>query len=172
MVDHERAVAELLAAIGEVPAARWAEPPATDRWSAAEVVRHLELTYLHLGREQRGEVTSRVLPRPWRAWLLRRLILPRLLAGAPLPRGVRAPREVRPDGATSSPAAATAALVQAVREWAGAMATQASDQGARATHPFFGKLPLLTMLRFTTLHTRHHCRQLQRAGAGLPLHDA
>ncbi len=172
MAAHDAAVAELLGAIREVPEARWAEPPEAGKWSAAEVALHLVLTYQHLTREQLGEATLRVLPRPWRAWMLRQFVLPRLLAGAALPRGVRAPREVRPAGTLPSPDAAVASIDDEVRAWVGAMTRNREAPRAGATHPFFGRLPLLTMLRFATLHTRHHCRQIERAGAGLPLHGA
>lgn len=172
MADHEAAVAELVAAIRAVPTDRWATPPAPDKWSAAEAAWHLILAYRHLLREQVDGTPVRVLPAPWKAWLLRKLLLPRLLAGRPLPRGVRAPREVRPSGERRSQEETLAALTEAKAAWCGAMTRNSTNGGARATHPFFGPLPLVTMVRFTSLHLRHHCRQIQRAGAGLPLHEA
>jgi hypothetical protein len=172
MADHDAAVAELRDAIREVPVSRWAEPPVPGKWSAAEVALHLVLTYQHLTREQLGKTTIRVLPRPWRSWVLKQFVLPRLLAGAALPRGVRAPREVRPVGTLPSPQGAVESLGGEVQAWAEAMTRNREVPRAGATHPFFGRLPLLTMLRFATLHTRHHCRQIERAGAGLPLHGA
>jgi hypothetical protein len=172
MADHDAAMAEVLGAIGEVPESRWTDPPAPGKWSAAEVTLHLVLTYQHLTREQRGEGTIRVLPRPWRSWLLKHLVLPRLLGSAALPRGVRAPREVRPAGPLPSLEGAVVSLSGEGRAWAEAMTRNRVVPRAGATHPFFGRLPLLTMLRITTLHTRHHCRQIERAGAGLPLHGA
>lgn len=172
MADHDAAMAELLGAIREVPESRWADSPGPGKWSAAEVALHLVLTYQHLTREQRGEATIRVLPRPWQTWVLKQFVLPRLLRGAALPRGVRAPREVRPAGTLPSSEDAVASLHREARAWAEAMTRNREVPRAGATHPFFGRLPLLTMLRFATLHTRHHRRQIERAGAGLPLHGA
>lgn len=171
MTAHRAAVEQVEASIRAVPAAMWTRAPAPGKWSPAEVVRHLVLVYQHLAAEQAGTVQIRVLPPPWKAWLLRTVALPRLLAGRPLPAGVRSPREARPSGELPSPDVALGEFAAAVAAWADAMERNRSRRGARATHPFFGRLPLLTMVRFSTIHTEHHRRQLDRAAAGLPLRD-
>lgn len=33
-------------------------------------------------------------------------------------------------------------------------------------HPFFGRLPLGDFVRLQTIHTRHHCEQLNVSGDG------
>ncbi len=170
MMAHDAAVTHLVAAAQAVSPDRWAVAPAPGKWSPAEVMVHVALTYEHLTREQQGTATIPVLLPRWKAWMLRRFILPRLLAGRPLPPGVRAPREVRPGGELPDPRAAVARLESATAAWASAMAQNHRRGGGQSIHPFFGALPLPTMLRFVALHTTHHRRQLERAAEGLTMH--
>lgn len=167
---HQVAIAEVTAAARAVPDDRWGVPPAAGKWSAAEVMMHLVLTYEFLAREQQGQGAIPLKVPRWKAWLLRHLVLPRLLAGRPIPPGVRSPREVRPVGDQLAAPAAVARLESVAAAWEQAMTGNRADPAARSVHPMFGALPLPTMLRFVALHTRHHCRQLDRAAAGLTMH--
>jgi hypothetical protein len=167
---HGEGIDRLLDAIHSVPAGRWTTPPAERKWSPAEVATHLILTYEHLIREQRGEIVIDVRVPRLKAWMLRRLVLPRLLAGRPIPPGVRSPREVRPSGTLPDVATAAARLGSVAETWASLMSRNHGRGGGRSVHPMFGSLPLETMLQFVTLHTNHHCRQLQRAADGLTMH--
>lgn len=171
MEAHQAAVTRVEESIRAVPPAMWPAAPAPGKWSPAEVVVHLILVYQHLTAEQEGTLKVRVLPRRWKAWMLRTFALPRLLAGRPLPAGVRSPREARPSGEPPPPDVALRDFRQATRAWSAVMERNRANRSGRATHPFFGKLPLPTMVRFATIHTEHHRRQLERAAAGLPLHD-
>lgn len=157
---HAAAVARFAATVRSVPDACWRTPPAPGKWSPAEVTMHLVLTYRHLWREQEGTLAIRVLPPPWRAWLLRQIILPRLLAGRPFPAGVRAPREVRPAGEPPDREPAVQELEAAAVGFGAAIDAAFRRGGGHATHPFFGPLTLPQMLRFAELHTDHHRRQI------------
>lgn len=169
---HQEAVKGVIATAQSVPDARWAVAPAAGKWSAAEVVGHLILTYEHLAGEQEGRLTIPVLVPRWKAWMLRRFVLPRLLSGRPIPPGVRAPREVRPVGESLEREAAIREFERVTGDWEATMARNLSKGRARAVHPFFGALPLPTMLRFATLHTNHHARQIARAAEGRTLHGS
>lgn len=168
--SHQEAIEAVVVAALAVPAGRWETQPAAGKWSPAEVILHLILTYEHLAREQQGIAGIPLKVPRWKAWALRHLILPRLLAGRPIPPGVRSPREVRPVGALPPASEAATRLRAMSAEWEGAMTANQVRRTARSVHPMFGPLPLPTMLRFVTLHTRHHCRQLQRAAEGLTMH--
>ncbi|MDZ4674050.1 MAG: DinB family protein [Gemmatimonadota bacterium] len=170
MRGHQDAIAQVAAAARSAPEARWTVPPTAGKWSPADVMMHLILTYEFLAREQRGDAAIPLKVPRWKAWMLRRFILPRLLAGRPIPPGVRSPREVRPVGDRLAAAEAVKRLETIAAEWEQAMTANHANPAARSVHPMFGALSLPTMLRFVALHTRHHCRQLERAAAGLTMH--
>ncbi|MCL4865856.1 MAG: DinB family protein [Gemmatimonadales bacterium] len=167
---HRDAVRQVGEAARAVPPDRWAVPPAEGKWSAGEVTMHLTLTYEHLAGEQEGVRVIPVKVPRLKAWALRRFALPRLLAGRPIPPGVRSPREVRPAGDIRPAPEAIEALFQVAGRWEDAMVRNLPNQAARSVHPFFGALPLPTMLRFVTIHTNHHCRQIRLAAEGRTLH--
>jgi len=169
---HQEAVQGVVAAVRAVPKERWTVAPAAGKWSAAEVIQHLIMTYEHLTGEQEGRRAIPVLVPRWKAWTLRQFALPRLLAGRPIPPGVRAPREVRPVGDPLEREAAIREFERVTSEWEAAMARNLPMASARAVHPFFGALPLPTMLRFATLHTNHHRRQIALAAEGRTLHGS
>lgn len=160
---HQEVVARYLATADRVAADRWETGPREGKWSPAEVTQHLVLTYRAMADEQEAglEVPVR-LPRA-RAWFLRTFALPRLLAGRPFPPGVRAPREVRPAGPVPPRRQLITEFSEATSAFAAAYQRAAARRGARATHPFFGRLTLLDMYRFAALHTEHHRRQLEWA---------
>jgi len=160
---HAAAVGRFIAAARSVPDPAWRAAPAPGKWSPAEITMHLVLTYHHLLGEQEGTLVIRVLPSPWKAWLLRRTILPRLLGGQPFPAGVRAPREVRPGAELPDVEPATRALEAATTGFEAAAGRNFHRGVGRATHPFFGPLQLPQMLRFAELHADHHRRQILAA---------
>lgn len=160
---HQQAVARYLETARGVGPSRWEAAPREGKWSPAEVTQHLVLTYRGLAAEQQGTLEIPVLLTAPKAWLLRHLVLPRLLAGRPFPPGVKAPREARPRGPLP-PRDALLDEFQASADAFDAAFNQARGRrGSRATHPFFGRLPLRQMYRFASLHTEHHRRQLEWA---------
>lgn len=163
---HEAVVARYLATAASVSGDRWEAAPGAGKWSPAEVTQHLVLSYQKMTAEQDGGLRIPVLlPRP-KAWVLRTFFLPRLLAGRPFPPGVRAPREVRPTGPVPSREQLITDFAAATASFAEAYARASARPGARATHPFFGRLSLLDMYRFAALHTEHHRRQIVWAAEG------
>ena len=77
---------------------------------------------------------------------------------------------MRPAGEIPPVAEAIAGLREVTARWESVMVRNLPNPAARSVHPFFGALPLPTMLRFATLHTNHHCRQIVRAAEGRTLH--
>lgn len=158
--SHRAAVADFASAAASVSPEAWTRPRAEGKWSPAEVVEHLALSYAALLGELEGKTPLRVHPPLWRQWLLRLVFLPRLIAGKPFPAGIKAPREIRPAAAGSQKDA-----VERFRDLAGrfeeaADAARVERPKLRLTHPFFGALPLARMVGLSAAHTRHHQRQL------------
>src|SRR5215208_8038036 len=96
VADHSAALEEFVAGARQVSADQWHKPIAPGKWTPAEITSHLSESY----RVLRGELAGRPgmqlrLPR-LQCWLLRRTMLPRILATGKFPATARAPREIRP----------------------------------------------------------------------------
>ena len=168
--EHDQVVADFLAAIDGIPAARWQQLPRPDKWSAATLAHHVCVTYA-FGRDAANGARSMKLlvPRP-AAWLARTFLLPRILASHKFPRGAEAPQEVRPDreiALTLTPNAAKAQLRAMAAEAMAAIERAARERPSqRIVHAYFGPLSLLQGLRVLSAHTRHHSGGMEwRRGA-------
>lgn len=160
---HGDTVRRYLATAGSVAPKQWAAEPRPGKWSPGEVTRHLVLTYNALADEQSAGLVIPIAFPPWKAWVLKTVVLPRLLRGRPFPPGVKAPREVRPKGDLPGREVLLAEFEQAAGQFLSAYHAARQRPGARATHPYFGRLPLVEMFRFASIHTEHHRRQLEWA---------
>jgi hypothetical protein len=169
--EHQHVVHGFVAECARVPVSEWHRAPAPGAWSASEVALHLCAAY-ELGRAAvHGGPGMRMLVTPTRAWVLRSMLLPLMLASKRFPHGVPAPREVVPDADASRRLpreAAIARLERSAREAAEEL-QRASDQhpDVRVTHAYFGPLTARAALRLLSAHTRHHTRGLaasQRRG--------
>jgi hypothetical protein len=163
--DHRRVVETYLAGVARCPDESWQLEPAPGAWSPAALTLHVAGAYEMGCRALAGGESMRLRLPPWRAWVLRKTLLPVLITRQRFPR-VRAPKEVQPDldvarGLTR--AAASRRLEEAAA--AAALAFPAADRmpGApRVTHAYFGALSPYVALRFLTAHTAHHTAGLTR----------
>lgn len=164
--EHRAAVARFVDLLQRLPAERWHERAADGRWSAAEEALHVALTYelsvtaVVTGAAMRPRVSPAV------ALLTRTMLLPIILRTGRFPRGVTAPREVRPPRAEAD-ACSRETLIERLHA-AGEAASQALQEGAerrppvRLGHAYFGPITPLTTLRLLSAHTGHHARRLAR----------
>ncbi|HVR96801.1 MAG TPA: DinB family protein [Thermoanaerobaculia bacterium] len=160
MRSHRAAVADFASAASAIEPDAWTRPRAEGKWTPAEIVEHLALSYAALLGEIEGKTPLRIHTPLWRQWLLRAVYLPRLVAGKPFPAGIKAPREIRPaaSGTQQDAVARFRDLAARFEEAADAVRVQKPKQ--RLTHPFFGAIPLDRMVGLSAAHTRHHQRQL------------
>ncbi len=165
LIEHRRATEDFLTGVARCPEEAWQHEPEPGSWSPAALTLHVTGAYELGCRALAGGPGMRLRVRPWRAWVLRQTLLPRLLRHKQFPK-VRAPREVQPDleaaKGLTRPAAAER-LQQA--STAAAAAFHAADgvrNIPRMTHAYFGPLSPLVALRFLTAHTTHHTVGLQQ----------
>lgn len=158
--EHAVALEEFGDAVRGLPAGRWAEPLAPGKWTPAEVTGHLAESYQVLRSELNGGPGMRMVVPPVRRWLLRRLLVPRLLHTGRFPAGARAPRETRPRRVEPGPEEGLAALARHTEGFTEELAARASAGRVRLTHAYFGRLDLRDGLRLCIVHIRHHARQL------------
>ena len=161
LTRHSDAVEDFCRAAGRLGDARWLRPIAPGKWTPAEITSHVTQAYRVVRGELDGQAGMRLLGSRFRRFVLRFTVLPRLLAGQPFPRGVRAPRETRPQEVAANPADALPRL----REWAQSLADElsarAGEDTACLTHAYFGQLSARQGIRLLTIHTGHHARQLE-----------
>jgi hypothetical protein len=159
LAEHHAAVEDYVARASRIPPEDWHRPVAAGKWSPGEITEHLRLAMEKLDLELRGESEMKAVLPPWKRLLLRRTVLPRMLRTGRFPKGVRAPREIRP--LTQGPVRdeALRGLSETAARFEASSAAAASPT-RRLTHPYFGGLPLARFHRLLALHTRHHREQL------------
>lgn len=161
MTSHMGAVASYLDAARAVPDSAWERPMRDEKWSPAQVSEHLRLTYTQVQNELAGGSGLRIRSSWWLRTLLRWRMLPRILSRGQLPEGAKAPREIRPGNGPFDRDAVLDALQVAARATQDSIARGWDDPNRVMTHHVFGRLALPTAMRFLTVHTEHHARQLR-----------
>jgi hypothetical protein len=161
--EHARSVAALLTAASLVPDEKWILPLGVERWSPAQVMEHIEISYA-LGRDAvRGGAGMRLKRPPLVAWLSRRIMLPLMSWTGRFPAGVPAPREVRPDAARAHAVPRLDAVLRIQRAAAEALTALREAEGrggVTMTHAYLGPLTPYETLRLLNAHTRHHAKLL------------
>jgi hypothetical protein len=160
LAEHRAAVETYLRRAAEVSSERWSCAVAPGKWSPEEITEHLRLALDRLDRELRGETAMRCRLPAWKRFLLRRRALPGILRTGRFPRGVPAPREIRPSAPGTPQGEALRGLAAAAEGFAAACRAESSPARRRLTHPYFGSLALPQFHRLLALHTLHHRDQL------------
>lgn len=165
LAEHAAAADEFVATIGALSLAQWNVRPTAEGWSPAEITDHLARTYSQYAGESRGKNPMRIRLRLPQRILIRALVKPRLLNGAPFPKA-RAPRALRPASGPETPADGVALFRAAGAACVRDLSLLAERRPHRQLiHPYFGALPLYDLVRFAAHHVRHHRRQLLAAVA-------
>jgi hypothetical protein len=166
LASHREAVDEFFTRAAQVTSARWDLPRAEGKWSPAQEVKHIVLSYEAFTADLRGTAKMKLIGTPWKRVLWRAVGLTSILWLKKLPKGARAPREARPpegpfnqDVLLADLRARTDAFETAFREaWA-------NTRSRRVTHPYFGGLSLEDAIEMCRVHTRHHAAVLPPSGA-------
>lgn len=160
--DHRASIEHFVETANAVPNDAWEQPLAPGKWSPAQVAEHLRLTYETVLRERSGGTGLRVRSKWWLRPILRFRVLPMILQRGVVPRGAKAPREIRPSEGPFERAPLLAAIEELAERAEDSLAG-ARDSDAGFTHHVFGALPASQALRFATVHNNHHARQLEVA---------
>jgi hypothetical protein len=157
---HRQAVERFVQRARAVPDGAWEAPVAAGKWSPAEVVEHLRLTYDVVCSELDTGRGLRLRTSPWMRLALRLLVLPGILRRGVIPRPARAPREVRPGPGPYPHDATLAGFLAGADRFEAKLAPVWGRRGTAVTHHLFGSLTAPQALRFVTLHIDHHQPQL------------
>ncbi|MBA3889019.1 MAG: DinB family protein [Gemmatimonadaceae bacterium] len=148
-----------------IPDARWLQPQAPGKWTPAEEVLHVALSYEVALRGMRTGAGMRARVSPMRARLLRWLVLPVIVNSSWFPRA-KAPAEIRPPAVAATghgefaAHALCARLERVARDVRDELPLASPD--LRFRHAYFGDLAPRQALRMLSAHTRHHTRVLAR----------
>ncbi len=164
--EHQRAVAEFLAAARAVPAAQWEQRPDATHWSPAQIAEHVRMTYEVVGAQFSGGPGLRVRTPWWLRPLLRWKFLKGLLESGVFPRGARAPREIRPGEGPFERETLLDALARAAKDVEDRFVLGWSQPVSPMTHHVFGALSHPQGARLVTVHTAHHGRQMRSMISG------
>jgi hypothetical protein len=157
LTDHAAAVRDFAARAAALSPDQWNVERAAGKWTPAQEMKHLALGYEAFVRDLRGGPSLRLKGRGWQRRLWRWRVLPRILERGLIPHGARAPREARPPDRPGDQSELLAELGAQVTQFeAAVMEMQLSQPRRRVTHPYFSALTLPQLVRFCTVHTRHH----------------
>jgi len=160
---HRAAVEAFVASAAATASEDWHRPVREGKWSPAQIAEHLFLGLEAVRRDlEQGPPMKFVLP-AWKRLLLRRTVLPRLLATGRFPAGVRAPREIRPAVPTVTREEALRRLESAAAQIDARCKRDPRAASLRLAHPYFGALPAPDLILILAWHTIHHRAQLPAA---------
>ena len=159
--EHAAAVADFLDAARAIPDDAWERPLSSGRWSPAQVAEHVRLAYVIIQNELAGGTGLRIRTPWWLRTLLRWKLLPQILATGKLPAGAKASSEIRPGNGPFPRTALLDALQVAANVAEESIVRRWDERGAGITHHVFGHVALPRAMRFLTVHTAHHTRQLR-----------
>jgi hypothetical protein len=166
MDDHAAAVEEFFHRAAQVTSPRWDTPRADGKWTPAQEVLHVVLSYEAFTRELRGGAGMRPYGNRFKRLIWRAIGLTWILVRKKIPRGARAPREVRPPDGPHDQAKLLADFRERTAEFESVFRdAMASNPSKSVTHPYFGAVDLINAIKVVTVHTRHHAAVLPPPGA-------
>lgn len=161
---HAESVASFLVATSLVPDEKWTQPLGEKRWSPAQMVLHVEQSYLICVDALRGGPGMQVRRSGLMSWFGRVAMLPLMTLTGRFPKGIPSPRELRPDAdrAHSFRRVTLSARVQSAATSALSELRVAVDNShrVRVKHAYLGELDAYQTLRLLNAHTRHHAQLL------------
>ncbi len=162
IADNHTAVDEFTAAARTIDAARWGAPRAEGKWSPAQVVEHIALTYEYSRAVLNNSAPGPSAPRFLRPLVRTFFVKPVLKRGSFKPNG-KAPSMFQPSSAPGDPVELLPRLETAVRSFEEEVRAAHGSGRSTLDHPFFGTMPVTDYLRLQAIHARHHRAQLSGA---------
>ena len=159
LAANRAAVLDLVAA-SERSAATWTTPRAPGKWSPSQVVEHVAR-----GLEEGANVVSGAPSIPMPPAFLRlvaRLFFYRILKKDAFPKGFKAYKTLNPASGPATPAEARVRLEGALAKFDQECRKRVAS-GQHVVSTGFGTVSVEDFVRYSALHTRHHCKQMPGA---------
>lgn len=159
LADNRAAVLDLVAA-AERSAATWTTPRAPGKWSPSQVVEHIAR-----GLDEGANVVSGAPSIPMPPVFLRlvaRLFFYRIVKKGVFPKGFKAHKAMNPASGPATPAEARVRLTGALDRLDQECRRRAAS-GQHVVSTGYGTVSIEDFVRFSAIHTRHHCKQMPDA---------
>ena len=159
LAENHAAVLDLVAA-AERSAATWTTPRAPGKWSPSQVVEHVAG-----GLQEAANVVAGAPSIPMPPAFLRplaRLYFNRILNKGVFPNGWKANKAVDPATGPATPAQARVRLEGALDRFDQECLRRVAS-GQHVVRTGFGLVSVEDLVRFSAIHTRHHCKQMPGA---------
>jgi len=164
LADNRAAVLDLAAA-AERSAVTWTTPRAPGKWSPSQIVEHVAASLEEAANALSGAPSISMPPAFLRPLL--RLYFYRILKRGVFPTGFKAHKAMNPATGSATPAEARVRLEGVLARFEQECGRLAAS-GQHIVSSGFGKVPLADLVRWSALHTRHHCTQMPGAIQTLP----
>ena len=156
--SESRAALDELLAAAEAAEENWTTPAAPGKWCPAQVTEHIARVYEDAANMIEGRPHGfPKMPRFVRP-VARRFLLQRTIRSGNFPKA-KTFKPFDPIDGPESPAAARQRLVAAHERYERACAECSASDGT-ITSSVFGRVPVGDYMRFNTMHTRHHVKQI------------
>ena len=159
-VRHEVALGRFVAFAKALDPSDWSRPIADDKWTPIEITEHLRAAYEIALKELSGGEGFRVRTGFVTRMVARLIYLPRILRSRRMPKGVKAPREIRPTNCIEDRSDAIETLQDFGSRVQSALELRRDERDAFVTHHLLGKFRPEQAMEFITIHLEHHTRQL------------
>ena len=161
LASNRDAVLELVAA-AERSAATWTTPRAPGKWSPSQVVEHVARGLDEAANGVSGAPPSIPMPPAFLRPLLRVLFFNRILKKGVFPKGFKALKAMNPTSGPATPAQARVRLEEALARFDQECRRRVAS-GQHVVSTGFGTVSVEDFVRFSAMHTRHHCKQMPGA---------
>lgn len=164
LIRNHEAVGAFSLVVDEIPIEAWAARASPDRWTPAQQVNHIVLSYRAMVHDVRDGRHAQFIgtARQRRIWRL--FGLSQVMFLDRIPPGARAPREIRPPDYSPDRKTLQRELRSALDDFERTMRSADSERPRhRVAHPYFGWLSLRQAVRVCTVHTHHHRELLRRS---------
>jgi DinB superfamily len=160
LAAHGAAVSDLIAA-AERSATTWTTPRAPGKWSPSQIVEHVAG-----GLEEAANAVSGApsipMPPAFLRPLLRLLFFNRILKKGVFPTGFKAHKALDPISGPATPAQARVRLEGALARFDQECRRRVAS-GQYVVSTGFGTVSIEDLVRYSAMHTRHHCKQMPGA---------
>jgi len=160
LADNRAAVLDLAAA-AERSAPTWTTPRAPGKWSPSQVVEHVAGGLEEAANALSG-APSIPMPPAFLRPLLRLFFFNRILKRDAFPKGFKAHKAMNPTSGPATPAEARVRLEGALARFDEECRRRVAS-GQHVVSTGFGTVSVEDLVRFSALHTRHHCKQMPGA---------
>lgn len=161
IAENRRATDQFLRTAGQVPPAHWAQPVSPGKWSPAQIVDHIAVTTEVALKAINGDPSMGSIPKFLR-FLPRKLGFDPVIKKGRFPEKQRGPAVFAPSTGHPSYDVSVERLNKAIAALETHVRGLMAQNQHSFEHSFFGRVSIADYIRFGTLHTQHHERQLPK----------